>query len=60
MARITALETCDVRFPTSRAQHGSDAMTPEPDYAARMAPLLEVADDYSAGDDGLPPVWALP
>lgn len=29
-------------------------------WQARMGPLLEVADDYSGGDDGLPMVWELP
>ncbi len=32
--RITSLTTYDVRFPTSRGRHGSDAMNPEPDYSA--------------------------
>src|SRR6266496_1951970 len=31
---ITSLTTYDVRFPTSRGRHGSDAMNPEPDYSA--------------------------
>jgi L-fuconate dehydratase len=31
---ITALETYDIRFPTSRELHGSDAMNPDPDYSA--------------------------
>lgn len=34
MTRITGLETYDVRFPTSRALDGSDAMNPAPDYSA--------------------------
>ena len=34
MARITALETFDVRFPTSRHLDGSDAMNKDPDYSA--------------------------
>jgi len=34
MSVITALETCDVRFPTSRELDGSDAMNPDPDYSA--------------------------
>lgn len=34
MARITALETHDVRFPTSLSLDGSDAMNPDPDYSA--------------------------
>lgn len=29
-------------------------------WQARMAELLEVEDDYSGGDAGLPLVWALP
>ncbi len=32
--RITSLTTYDIRFPTSRRRHGSDAMNPEPDYSA--------------------------
>jgi L-fuconate dehydratase len=31
---ITAMETLDVRFPTSRTLDGSDAMNPDPDYSA--------------------------
>jgi L-fuconate dehydratase len=34
MLTITALETHDVRFPTSRELDGSDAMNPHPDYSA--------------------------
>ena len=34
MPVITALETYDVRFPTSRELDGSDAMNPDPDYSA--------------------------
>lgn len=34
MGRITALETFDVRFPTSRHLDGSDAMNADPDYSA--------------------------
>ncbi|KUN82749.1 L-fuconate dehydratase [Streptomyces griseoruber] len=33
-ARITAVDTFDVRFPTSRELDGSDAMNPDPDYSA--------------------------
>ena len=43
MARITRLETFDVRFPTSREHAGSDAMNSEPDYSA--AYLLVHTDD---------------
>lgn len=32
--RISAVETIDVRFPTSRHRDGSDAMNPFPDYSA--------------------------
>ena len=31
---IAAVDTVDVRFPTSRELDGSDAMNPEPDYSA--------------------------
>ena len=34
MSRIVALETADVRFPTSLSLDGSDAMNPDPDYSA--------------------------
>jgi L-fuconate dehydratase len=34
MSIITALETYDVRFPTSKQLDGSDAMNPDPDYSA--------------------------
>jgi len=39
MGRITALETVDVRFPTSQRLDGSDAMHPDPDYSAAYAIL---------------------
>ena len=32
--KIVELETLDIRFPTSRALDGSDAMNPDPDYSA--------------------------
>jgi len=32
--RITGLRTFDLRFPTSQALDGSDAMNPDPDYSA--------------------------
>lgn len=31
---ITAIETRDIRFPTSKTLDGSDAMNPDPDYSA--------------------------
>lgn len=39
MGTITALESWDVRFPTSRQLHGSDAMNPDPDYSAAYVTL---------------------
>ncbi|WP_405996776.1 L-fuconate dehydratase [Streptomyces sp. NBC_00829] len=33
-ARISAVDTYDIRFPTSRELDGSDAMNPDPDYSA--------------------------
>jgi len=44
-AVITALETYDVRFPTSRELDGSDAMNPDPDYSAAYVVLR--TDDAS-------------
>jgi len=35
--KITSVETVDVRFPTSLALDGSDAMNPDPDYSAAYA-----------------------
>ncbi len=34
MTKITGLATVDLRFPTSDALDGSDAMNPDPDYSA--------------------------
>jgi len=34
MIKITAVETLDIRFPTSLELDGSDAMNPDPDYSA--------------------------
>jgi len=34
MTTITRIDALDVRFPTSRGRHGSDAMHPDPDYSA--------------------------
>jgi L-fuconate dehydratase len=33
MASITEIAARDIRFPTSRGLHGSDAMNPDPDYS---------------------------
>lgn len=32
--KITDYQVKDIRFPTSREKHGSDAMNPDPDYSA--------------------------
>ncbi len=37
--RITDLEVVDLRFPTSRAKDGSDAMNPDPDYSVTYVVL---------------------
>ena len=47
--RITALEVHDVRFPTSRALDGSDAMHPDPDYSAAYAVVRTSAADGHTG-----------
>ena len=49
VAVITALETADVRFPTSLALDGSDAMNPDPDYSAAYVRLRTDADDGHTG-----------
>ncbi len=46
--RITALRAHDVRFPTSDALHGSDAMNPDPDYSAAVA-IVETDDPELTG-----------
>lgn len=51
MALITALETRDVRFPTSRHLDGSDAMNPDPDYSAAYVVLR--TDEVSASGEVL-------
>ncbi|MYW63286.1 fuconate dehydratase [Streptomyces sp. SID8379] len=37
--RVTAVDTFDIRFPTSRELDGSDAMNPDPDYSAAYVVL---------------------
>ena len=49
MSTITAVETCDVRFPTSRELDGSDAMNPDPDYSAAY---LVIRTDSADGHEG--------
>jgi L-fuconate dehydratase len=39
MSTITALDTYDIRFPTSRQLDGSDAMNADPDYSAAYLTL---------------------
>ncbi|TDC46739.1 L-fuconate dehydratase [Jiangella ureilytica] len=49
MSQITALETFDLRFPTSRFLDGSDAMNPDPDYSAAYVVVRTDDGDGSAG-----------
>jgi L-fuconate dehydratase len=44
-ARVLALDTYDIRFPTSREHDGSDAMNPDPDYSAAYLVLRTDAVD---------------
>jgi L-fuconate dehydratase len=47
--RITQLEVRDIRFPTSRALDGSDAMNADPDYSATYVVLHTDASDGIEG-----------
>ncbi|XP_075777030.1 mitochondrial enolase superfamily member 1 isoform X2 [Pelodiscus sinensis] len=47
--RITRLVVSDVRFPTSRGRHGSDAMHPDPDYSAAYVVIETDACDGIKG-----------
>ncbi|MFI1166108.1 L-fuconate dehydratase [Streptomyces sp. NPDC020801] len=47
--RITALDTYDIRFPTSRELDGADAMNPDPDYSAAYLVLRTDAQDGLEG-----------
>ena len=49
MTRIVSLEVVDLRFPTSRALDGSDAMNPDPDYSAAYVILRTDAEDGLEG-----------
>ncbi|MFK4791760.1 L-fuconate dehydratase [Microbacterium sp. ZW T5_56] len=49
MSRIVALETTDIRFPTSLSLDGSDAMNPDPDYSAAYVRIVTDADDGISG-----------
>lgn len=48
-ARITAVDTYDIRFPTSRELDGSDAMNPDPDYSAAYVVLRADTPDCPEG-----------
>ncbi|MQT11771.1 L-fuconate dehydratase [Segnochrobactrum spirostomi] len=48
MTRITALRVFDIRFPTSQALDGSDAMNPDPDYSAAYV-ILDTDQDGLSG-----------
>lgn len=48
-ARIIAVDTHDIRFPTSRQLDGSDAMNPDPDYSAAYVVLRTDAGDGLEG-----------
>ncbi|MFJ8044141.1 enolase C-terminal domain-like protein [Kitasatospora sp. NPDC096147] len=48
-ARITSVDTHDIRFPTSRELDGSDAMNPDPDYSAAY---LVLRTDDPGGPEG--------
>jgi L-fuconate dehydratase len=50
--RIRAIDTADVRFPTSRTLAGSDAMHPDPDYSAAYA-IVRLDDAGAPSGHGL-------
>jgi L-fuconate dehydratase len=49
IARITSLDSADLRFPTSATLAGSDAMNPDPDYSAAYIVLRTDAGDGLEG-----------
>lgn len=49
MSKVIALETSDVRFPTSTTLDGSDAMNADPDYSAAYVRVITDADDGLEG-----------
>ena len=49
MTTITRVDTFDIRFPTSRGRHGSDAMHPDPDYSAAYVILRTDRQDGIEG-----------
>jgi L-fuconate dehydratase len=48
-ARVTAVDTYDIRFPTSREPDDSDAMNPDRDYSAAYVVLRTDAADGHEG-----------
>ena len=50
--RITAVDVVDVRFPTSREMHGSDAMHADPDYSAAYVTLRTDGDHEGFDEEG--------
>jgi L-fuconate dehydratase len=51
MSHLTALDTLDVRFPTSAQLDGSDAMNPDPDYSAAYV-ILRTDDPHGPEGHG--------
>lgn len=49
MSTVIALDTSDVRFPTSSQLDGSDAMNLDPDYSAAYVRIVTDADDGHEG-----------
>jgi L-fuconate dehydratase len=49
LSRVTALETSDIRFPTSLMLDGSDAMNLDPDYSAAYVIMRTDAPDEIDG-----------
>ena len=49
MTTITRVDVFDIRFPTSRGRHGSDAMHADPDYSAAYVILRT---DHPRGAEG--------
>ena len=50
MSTIVSVDTRDIRFPTSLALDGSDAMNPDPDYSAAYVTIRTDAADGLTGD----------
>ncbi|MCA9148587.1 MAG: L-fuconate dehydratase [Planctomycetales bacterium] len=49
MTKILSIRVDDVRFPTSRQKHGSDAMNPDPDYSAAYVTLQTDSEHVGCG-----------